>query len=154
MKLSISKAFSLAGQTALITGGATGIGLGIACAYRAAGARVVLTGRREGKLQEAVLELGEEAHYMVHDVTELSSSESLIETIEERHGPISILVNNAGINIKKPSEELSDAELREILDVHVMGSFALSRAVGKRMMGREGGNLLFIASMASLFGIP
>mgnify|MGYP003962021327 CR=1 FL=1 len=74
--------FSLEGQLGLITGGGTGIGFGIAQAYVAQGARVVITGRREELLVEAVAQLGPMADYRVHDVTQYDTTESLIESIE------------------------------------------------------------------------
>lgn len=85
--------FLLTGQTALVTGGATGIGFGVAECFVAAGARVVIIGRRENKLREAVERLGSLASYEVCDVTRVEELPALIERI----GPVSILVNNAGV---------------------------------------------------------
>ncbi|NDH55057.1 MAG: SDR family oxidoreductase, partial [Betaproteobacteria bacterium] len=73
---------------------------------------------------------------------------------EKLAGPISILINNAGVHLKKPSAETSDAEFAAVLQTHVMGAFALTREAGRRMIERKSGSILFTASMASLFGIP
>lgn len=154
MKNDTSNPFSLEGQLALITGGGTGLGLGIAQAFVAQGAQVVISGRREEVLRKAAANLGEAADYRIHDVTEAASSSSLVESIETDHGPISCLVNNAGNQIKKPTEELTDAEMLEVLNTHVLGAFSLTRTVAKRMLAADGGSILFTASMASLFGIP
>ena len=146
--------FSLAGQIGLITGGGTGLGLGIAQAFVAQGARVVITGRREELLVAAVAQLGQQADYRVHDVTQYDTSEQLIESIEKQHGPLTDLVNNAGNQIHRKAEDLTEEELQQVLDVHLVGAFSLSRHAARRMMERGRGSILYIASMASLFGIP
>ena len=91
---------SLKGKTALITGGATGIGFAIAEQMYDAGANIVIAGRREGKLKEAAAKLGDRCSWYVFDVTETDKHEAFIQKLEEK-APIDILVNNAGINIKK-----------------------------------------------------
>ncbi len=146
--------FSLKDDIALITGGGTGLGLGIARALIQVGARVVLSSRNEERLKEAVQTLGPQATYRVLDVTDFGRAESFVAEVEEEVGPISILINNAGNHLKKPSEEVSADEFQAVLDVHILGAHKLTIAVGKRMMARESGSILFIASMASLFGIP
>jgi NAD(P)-dependent dehydrogenase (short-subunit alcohol dehydrogenase family) len=148
------KPFSLAGQLGLITGGGTGIGLGIAQAFVAQGARVVITGRRVEPLAQAVAVLGPAASYRVHDVTQYDASEPLIQSIEEQHGPLTALVNNAGNQIHSPAEDFSEEAMQQILDVHLLGAFSLSRHSARRMMKRGQGSILYIASMASLMGIP
>ncbi len=148
-------AFSLQGETALITGGGTGIGKAIAEAFLAAGAHnVVLAARREDVLRKAAADLGPRVAWRVHDVTDTAAAEGLVSSVETEHGPVTILVNNAGSTIKKPTEEMTDDEFRQVLDVHVMGAFAVSRRVAKGMLERGRGAMVFIASMASLFGIP
>lgn len=148
------KEFSLKNDIALITGGATGIGLGIAETLIRVGARVVLCSRNEAALQAAVDRLGSQAAYRVYDVTDFGHSQDLVAQVEAEVGPISILINNAGNHFKKPSEDVSTEEFRAVLDVHVLGAHEITVAVGKRMMARGSGSILFIASMASLFGIP
>ena len=149
-----AQVFSLEGETALITGGGTGLGFGIASSLVACGARVVLTGRREGVLAEAVNTLGPLAVYEVHDINQLDRADSLIERVSSRAGPVSILVNNAGIHLKKPFLDTSDHELLNVLQTHLLGAYALSRAAARPMVARGHGVLLFLASMASLLGIP
>ena len=146
--------FSLAGQLGLITGGGTGIGLGIAQAYIGQGAKVVITGRREELLAEAVAQLGPMADYRVHDVTQHDTNEALIDSIETQHGALTSLVNNAGNQIRRKAEDFSEEEMQQVLDVHLVGAFSMSRHAARRMMERGQGNILYIASMASLFGIP
>src|SRR6218665_2471990 len=107
--------FSLEGKLALITGGGSGIGFDIAQCMISAGARVVITGRREHALKDSIEVLGKSAQYVVNDVTELSSLEGLVEYIETHIGTIDILVNNAGINMKKPALDVSDEDFQRIV---------------------------------------
>jgi NAD(P)-dependent dehydrogenase (short-subunit alcohol dehydrogenase family) len=147
-------AFRLDGQLALITGGGTGLGLAMGRCMAAAGARVVLAARREAVLREAVAQIGTDAEYVVHDVDKLDEAPALVERVTRQWGPISILVNNAGVHLKKPILETTEAEFLEVLTTHVLAAHALSRAVGPGMIERRSGSILFIASMASLMGIP
>jgi len=146
--------FSLRGEHALITGGGTGIGLAIAKAMHAAGARVVLIGRREAELAEAVRGLGDSASYVVHDITHYAGAAPLIARITQEHGPVTCLVNNAGMHLKKPAVDTTPEEFSQVMNTHIFGAHALSRAVIPGMIERKHGNIIFIASMASLFGIP
>lgn len=147
--------FNLSGQTALITGGATGLGLGMAKCFVASGAKVVLVGRREDELQKAAASLGPSAYYVRHDVLDFSKASELVETAARIAGsPITTLINNAGIHLKKPAVDTSPEEFLQILNTHVVGSHALTRAVLPDMLARKQGSVVFIASMASLFGIP
>lgn len=152
--LSFGKAFSLEGELALISGGGTGLGLGIATAMVRAGARVVLIGRRAAPLEEACATLGPAASHAVFDVTRIDEAGAFIERVESESGPVSILVNNAGNHSKKPIEEHTDGDFRGIVETHVTGAFGLTRAAVPHMKKRGRGSILFTASMASLFGIP
>ncbi|MDP2137627.1 MAG: SDR family oxidoreductase [Candidatus Didemnitutus sp.] len=148
------KVFSLQGEIALITGGGTGIGLAIARSMHQAGAAVVLVGRREAELAQAVRELGDRAFAFVHDVTDVGATDELVARIAAQVGPITCLVNNAGIHLKKPAGETTPEEFDSVLRTHVVGAHALVRAVTPGMISRRHGVILFTASMASLFGIP
>jgi NAD(P)-dependent dehydrogenase (short-subunit alcohol dehydrogenase family) len=152
--MNFPEAFSLRGETALITGGGTGIGLAMAKSMCAAGGKVVLAGRREAELAVAVKELGEGAAYVVHDVNRLELASAMITQVEKTHGPITCLVNNAGQNMKKPAVETTAEELEAVVRTHIFGAHALVRAVAPGMIERRKGSILFTASMASLFGIP
>jgi NAD(P)-dependent dehydrogenase (short-subunit alcohol dehydrogenase family) len=152
--LAFPDVFSLQGEHALITGGGTGIGLAVAKAMHAAGARVILIGRREAELAEAARALGRGASYVVHDITIFPEAAPLIERITREHGPITCLVNNAGKHLKKPAIATSPAEFQDVMATHIFGAHALSQAVIPGMIERQHGNVIFMASMASLFGIP
>jgi len=147
-------AFRLDGQVVLVTGGGTGLGLGICQAMVEAGARVVMTGRREDVLQDACVQLKGGAQYLPHDVADLPSIPSFVEEVEERFGPLHILVNNAGNHLKKPAVETTDEEFARVLHTHLFGTFSLTRECARRMIGRKRGSIVMIASMTSLFGIP
>ena len=146
--------FSLKGETALITGGGTGLGLGIAASFVQAGARVVLVGRRADVLARSARKLGRSAIFEAHDITRFDDTDDFLRRIHRRVGDISILVNNAGIHLKKPAVEITPAEFNAVFQTHVAAAFHLTQAVLPGMMKRRHGNILFIASMASLFGIP
>lgn len=146
--------FSLPGETALITGGGSGLGLGIAECFVEAGARVVLVGRRAAVVRAAAEKLGPAARFAAHDITQTGGAEQFIKRLTRRFGSFSILVNNAGIHLKKAAVETTPAEFDEVLRTHVLAAFSLTRAVLPGMIERRQGNILFTASMASLFGIP
>ena len=145
--------FSLAGKLALITGGGSGIGLDIARCMVQAGARVVITGRREQPLQEATEQLGERGYYRVNDVTARGALEELVDGIETELGPIDILVNNAGINMKKPALEVTDEDFDRIVHTNLNSVFSLTRTCAQRMMARQSGSIIMISSMAAYYGI-
>src|ERR1700733_3066102 len=130
-KSKINSAFDLTGQTALITGGGTGLGLGMAKCFVAAGAKVVLVGRRQEELNRARKTLGKNAFALAGDVTKLETAPAIIAQAEKLAGPISILVNNAGVHLKKPMVETSDAEFAAVFQTHVFGAFALTREAGR-----------------------
>jgi gluconate 5-dehydrogenase len=146
--------FRLDGELALITGGGSGLGLAMAKCLASAGARVVLAGRREDLLKTSAKEIGANAGYISHDVTKHREAPELVQKISERYGEISILVNNAGIHLKKPALETTEEEFLAVLNTHVLGAHAITRATAPGMIKRKQGSILFIASMASLFGIP
>lgn len=148
-----SKIFSLEGKIALITGGGSGIGFDIAQCMIAAGATVIITGRREFALQESIKTLGKNAHYIVNDVTELKKLEALVHEIETQYGYIDILVNNAGINMKKPALDVTDEDFDLIIHTNLNAVFSLTRACAKRMIERKSGSILMISSMAAYYGI-
>ena len=150
-----SNPFSLANETALITGGGSGLGLGIARCMAQSGARVVMVGRRESNLVAACADIGSQSSYVVHDITETNRAEELISQATTAAGnPISILVNNAGIHLKKPAVETTPDEFNSVLQTHVVAAHALTQAALPGMLLRRHGNILFTASMASLIGLP
>ncbi|MDG2122045.1 MAG: SDR family NAD(P)-dependent oxidoreductase [Verrucomicrobiales bacterium] len=146
--------FSLEGEVAVITGGGTGLGKAMAACMCAAGATVVITGRREEPLRETVAELGDRARYYVFDVTEVDSCPNLIARISDEVGVPKILVNNAGVHLKKTAIETGDDEFSRVLQTHLNGALGMTRAVVPGMIDAGGGSVLFISSMTAYMGMP
>lgn len=146
--------FRLDGEVALITGGGTGLGLATARCMAAAGARVVLAGRRESVLREAAEEIGPACSFEVFDVTRVGEASATIERVRAREGRISILVNNAGIHLKRPAVETAEDDFTRVVNTHVLGAHAITRRVAPAMLEEGHGCILFISSMAALFGLP
>lgn len=145
--------FSLEGKITVITGGGTGLGFGIAKVFINAGARVVIIGRRNDVLQKAKVQLGNACEYRAFDIKNKVAIPALVRDIEENVGAIDTLINCAGVHLKKFVWEVSDEEFKNILDVHVMSTFALCREVLKPMLARKRGNIIMISSMTAVMGM-
>ncbi|MEZ4830256.1 MAG: SDR family oxidoreductase [Bacteroidia bacterium] len=148
-----SNPFSLEGKTALITGGGTGIGLGIATSMVQAGAKVVLSGRREDVLRDAVATLGPRAAFVINDISDQKGIPAFVQGLESRFGGIDILVNNAGIHLKKFAADTTDEEFLRVIQTNLLSVFSLTRECARGMTARGSGSILMISSMAALFGI-
>jgi gluconate 5-dehydrogenase len=147
--------FRLEGETALITGGGTGIGLGIARCMVKAGACVVLVGRREKELSAACTELGAAASFVTQDITKFAEAPDLVQRAEKAAGqPVSILVNNAGVHLKKFAVDVTPEEFQTVFSTHVLAAHALTRALIPGMVARGHGSVLFTSSMAAFMGVP
>lgn len=146
-------AFNLTGKLALVTGGGIGIGFGISKCLVNAGAKVVITGRREKILKNAIGELGEHSSYEIHDINDLDAAYDFVRSIESRYGSIDVLVNNAGINDVKHPFEVTDSDFKAILDTNLAGVFSLTREVAKFMVKRKRGSIIMITSMAAIYGL-
>ena len=146
--------FRLDGETALITGGGSGLGAGIARCMHEAGARVVLVGRRPDVLREQAEAIGEGVLWEAADITEFEAMPALLDRVRERVGRLTILANNAGHNIKKLAVDTSVEEFAAMLNTHVLAAHNLTRLVLPEMIEAGHGSLLFTASMTSLIGMP
>ncbi|MBI4593299.1 MAG: glucose 1-dehydrogenase [Candidatus Rokubacteria bacterium] len=147
--------FDLKGRVAVVTGGNGGIGLGMARGLAQAGARIVVAARNQAKSRAAVAALeglGAEAVALAVDVADEASVAGLVQAVGDRWGRLDVLVNNAGINIRKPVQDLAPAEWRRILDTNLTSAFLLSRAAYPVMKARGGGKVINIGSMLSIFG--
>lgn len=154
MSNGFEKVFSLEGELAVITGGGSGLGFAMAKCMVQAGARVVLIGQSKQKLIDACAELGEQAGYAIHNVAETEKAPQVVDEIVKKYGDITILCNNAGNHCKKPIEEMTIDDFTGVLDVHVVGSFAMTKAVVPHMRRIGKGSILFTASMTSFIGMP
>lgn len=151
--MTIEDVFGLKGEHALVTGGGSGLGLAIATCFVEAGARVTIVGTNAEKLATALEALGPSASSHLFDVTETASAEAFARDIEREFGRVSILVNNAGNTVKKPIGAMSVEDFNAVMNVHVGGAFALSRAFLPQVSVAKG-SILFTASMSSFLGIP
>jgi gluconate 5-dehydrogenase len=147
-------AFRLDGQRALVTGGGSGLGLAIARCLAASGAEVVLAGRRADLLKEAAAAIGPLASTAVLDLSDIASIKPFAAAVEAGHGPIDIVVNNAGNTVKKPFEQSTMADFDAVMDVHVRGALELTRQFLPGQIERGHGSILFTASMTSFIGQP
>lgn len=146
--------FSLEGKTAVITGGATGLGLAMTRCMIQSGARVAVIGRSRAHFDENCAAFGDRALFFPGDVAQTDTIPTLVDQILSAVGSVDILVNNAGNHCKKPIEEMSPEDFSRVLQTHLVGSFALTRALLPQMRERQCGSVLFIASMTSYIGQP
>jgi NAD(P)-dependent dehydrogenase (short-subunit alcohol dehydrogenase family) len=141
-------------KTAIITGGASGLGLATAIKFVENNIRTVIIGRNEKNLADAAKRLGKLCSYIVFDLNSLKDVPELAANIAGEFGTIDILVNNAGINQKKPFIEVSDDEFQQVVLTNVTSVFVLSREVVKIMLRQKSGCIVNISSMAAQYGIP
>ena len=134
----------LDGKVALVTGGGTGIGRGVATAFVAAGARVVVSGRRAEPLRETVEELGGEEHAraITADVTRPGDRNGLLRDTIDAFGGLDILVNNAGASAAHALEAVSDSDWQVDFDLKVMAAVRLCREAIPHMKARGGGSIV------------
>lgn len=151
------KLFDLSGKVAIVTGGNSGIGLGMARGLSAAGATVVVAARDEERSKNAVRALeqaGGTALAIGCDVTDPSAIIALMESAQSTCGRIDILVNNAGTSVRKRPEDLTYDDWRLVLDTNIDSAFRCSQAVYPMLKRAGGGKILNNGSMLSLFGSP
>ncbi len=147
--------FDLTGRVAIVTGGNGGIGLGMARGLAKAGARVVVAARNQEKSDVAVRELralGSDSLAILVDVADERSVDTLVNKTLNHCGRLDILINNAGVNVRKPPHELTLDEWRQVIDTNLTSAFLCSRAAYPHMKALGGGKIINIGSMMSLFG--
>ena len=146
--------FSLEGRVALITGGASGLGFAMAECMAASGAKVIIASRRLQLCEEAAQQLGHGAEARQLDINDIDAVPTFAANLVRDFGHIDILCNNAGNHCKKPIEEMSVDDFTAVLRTHVVGAFALSKALIPQMKAQGHGNIQFTASMTSFLGQP
>jgi NAD(P)-dependent dehydrogenase (short-subunit alcohol dehydrogenase family) len=141
-------------KIAIVTGGASGLGLSIAEKFIAHDILTIIIGRDQEKLQRTRAELGESCIPYQFDLTRLEQIPSLVDQIISEYGRIDILVNNAGIHLKKPLTEVTDQEFQRVITTNLTAVFSISREVSRIMLKQQSGCILNISSMAAQYGIP
>jgi gluconate 5-dehydrogenase len=158
MTRTVQQLMDLEGKTALVTGGSRGLGLQIAHALGEAGARVMLSARKEGELEEAMADLqavGIDARWIAADCAREEDLRRVAQQTLERMGAIDILVNNAGAAWGAPAEEHPVQAWDKVMNLNVRGYFILAQQVARRsMIPRQQGRIINVASIAGLGGNP
>src|SRR5262245_42525043 len=147
-----SQTGSLAGQVAVVTGAGTGIGRAAAVALAGAGAKVALSGRRPGPLEEvaaAVRQGGGEALVVAGDVSDPADVDALFEAVRSRWGRVDVLLNNAGINTRERNiHDISLADWQAVVAVNLSGSFYCTRLALETMRRQRSGTIINLVSGA------
>ncbi len=151
----VQKLFDLSGRVAIVTGGATGLGLQMATAFAEAGANVVITSRKKENCEAAaagIAKLGVEAIAVGCDVTKADQVEKLREETLAAFGRADILVNNAGRAWVAPPEDMPLDRWQQVLDLNITAPFLCAQAFGREMIKAGRGKIINIASIAGLVG--
>ncbi|WP_315737814.1 MULTISPECIES: glucose 1-dehydrogenase [unclassified Bradyrhizobium] len=147
--------FDLRGKVAIVTGGNGGIGLGMARGLADAGADIAVVGRNEAKSQAAVADLaarGVNAIAVTADVGNKDDVTAMVARVTGELGRIDILINNAGMSIRKPPHVLELEEWQEVIDTNLTSAFLCSKAAYPALKANGGGKIINIGSMLSIFG--
>jgi 2-dehydro-3-deoxy-D-gluconate 5-dehydrogenase len=151
----VTSPFTLSGKVAVITGGNGGIGLGMAEGLAAAGADIVIAARDKAKSDDAATALsrfGTRISTVTVDVADAASCAAMIAQATKLTGRVDILINNAGINIRKQPQDYEPAEWRHVLAINLDGAFYCAQAAYPVMKAAGGGKIINIGSMMSIFG--
>ncbi|MFM1878882.1 MAG: hypothetical protein RLZZ241_1748 [Bacteroidota bacterium] len=141
-------------KVAVITGGTSGLGYATAKRFYDAGYTCYVIGRNPEKTLESCSTLGENAIPVILDLANLDAIPGAVTKIYETSGAIDVLVNNAGINMKKPMLEVSDSDFQSIVHTNLNSVFSMSREVGGIMQKQGYGTIVNISSMAAKYGLP
>jgi 3-oxoacyl-[acyl-carrier protein] reductase len=144
--------FRLDGKAALVTGASGGIGAAIARALHEQGAKVVLSGTRQERLEELAATLGEGAFVCSADLRDAAEPTALVEAAEQVAGPLHILVNNAAMTRDMLALRMSDLDWQAVLDIDLSAPFRLARAVLRGMIRRRAGRIINISSIVAATG--
>jgi len=146
--------FDLSGKTALVTGASGGIGEAVAKSLHRQGATVVLHGTRAEKLEALSAELGDRSHVVTANLADREAVAGVIDAAAEKAGPVSILVNNAGITRDNLAVRMKDEEWDQVLEVNLTASMILCRAALRNMMKARHGRIISISSIVGVTGNP
>lgn len=149
----MSDLFRLDGRCALVTGGSGSLGRHFADVLARAGAAVAVAARRLDRLETLAAEIGAaggKAMAVALDVTDAGSIDAAFAAAEEELGPVTVLVNNAGLTVTKPLLEHDEADWDKVMDTNLKGAWLVAREAARRMAAAGGGNIINIASILGL----
>ena len=150
--------FRIDGKVALVTGGARGLGKIMATALAQAGASVALASRTlkagEETAESIARETGRRVSAFAADVTQAADVDRLVGAVEGELGPIDILINNAGTNIRGPVEQFTEADWDTVVDTNLKGPFLCARAIGPGMVRRGWGRVINLSSVLGAIALP
>ena len=146
--------FTLNGKNALITGATGGIGCAIAKTLHSQGAKLVLSGTKEEKLQQLASEISEDCKYLTCNLSNIIEVEELFDKAENLVGQIDILVCNAGITKDSLILRMKNEDFDHVIDLNLKSTFVLNRNAIKKMLRRKNGRIINIASVVALTGNP
>ena len=156
--MGVFETFRLDGKTALVTGGSKGLGRAMAVALAEAGADIALCSRNAAEAEQAAQEIaeatGRRAAGFFADVTDQASVMALKTQCEATFGQIDVLLNNAGVNVRKPTAELTEEDWDSVIDSSIKGSFFCSQAFLPGMIERKWGRVVMLGSIMSFVAIP
>jgi NAD(P)-dependent dehydrogenase (short-subunit alcohol dehydrogenase family) len=147
----------LDGKVALVTGGSRGLGLGMALALAHAGADLALAARNQDQLEDAarlVRDTGRQVLAVATDVGQAEQVRAMIRTVEESYGRLDVLVNGAGVNIRKPSSEFSEDEWDRLLAINLKGAFFACQEAARVMRRQGGGKIINLGSLSFEIVVP
>lgn len=150
--------FDLNGKVAIVVGGGTGLGRGMACGLADAGATVVIASRRMEVLQQAAQEMATETGGKVVpmqlDVTSVEAVQAFVASVGEQFGRIDILINSAGVNIRKSALEFEESDWDKVLDTQLKYVFFMDQAAGRYMVEHKiAGRIINVGSLSSAIGL-
>lgn len=149
----MNKLFDLSGKTALITGSTRGLGFAYAAGLADAGAEVILNGTRQEHMDKALAQLqarGARARGFLFDVAQEAQIEQVFNQLDEEGVEVGIVINNAGIQFRKPMLELALSDWQRVIDTNLTSAFLVGRAAARRMVARRrGGKIINIGSLTS-----
>lgn len=146
----------LEGKVALVPGGTKGIGLEIAKAYAAEGAKVIVASRKQENVDTAVAEIGAfgEADGIACDISDPAATQKLVADVVEKYGRIDVFLNSAGIYPNTDFKEISAEEAQAVFNIDLIGPFFAAQAVARQMIEQKSGSIIFITSGQGLRGVP
>lgn len=156
--MSVLDRFRLDGRVALVTGGSRGLGRVIAEALASAGATVAVTARQLEQVEQVARaiqnDVGASTLGIAADVTRADDVEAMVARVLDRFGRLDVLVNNAGVNIRGPIEQLQESEWDQVVDTNLKGPWLCCRAAAAPMRRQKWGRVINVSSMLGEVSIP